>query len=287
MKNQLENDYKTCEKIIRKASKSFYKAFGTLENKEKRQAVYAVYAYCRYSDDIADDLKSKKMLLDLKARLDDFVSYHMADDYIFRTLTDVRSRFYPEQFDFKPYYDMLEGHMMDFNHVRYESITDLYGYCQKVASSVGEMLIYILAPQGDIRRLKKAAYHLGIAMQLTNILRDIGEDYKNGRIYLPRALMKKYGYTTDMLAQGIVNDAFIQIFEDIAEHAYKSYDNAYLYLDAFPIDARKSLHYAMVIYKDIISVCKAASYQVFNKKNRVSDVRKLKLIHEVDRFYES
>lgn len=279
----LQKDYEKCEQIIKEHSKSFYEAFSRLENLNQRNAIYAVYAYCRHSDDIADEIASVDELKRLRAVLDDFVLHNKANDFIFRALADVRAKFYPEDFDFKPYYDMLDGHLMDLNNYKYETLDDLLLYSKRVASSVGHMLIYILAPCGNLDKLKAVANDLGIAMQITNILRDIGEDFNNGRIYLPKDIMDKFGLTVDMIKNKEINDEFINTFNYLANISYDYYLKALNNLDAFPKNSRLILNYALVLYREIIQVCIDANYDVYNKKNYVSSFKKIKLIKEVNK----
>lgn len=279
----LQKDYEKCEQIIKEHSKSFYEAFSRLEDLNQRNAIYAVYAYCRHSDDIADEIASVDELKRLRAVLDDFVLNNKANDFIFRALADVREKFYPEDFDFKPYYDMLDGHLMDLNNYKYETLNDLLLYSKRVASSVGHMLIHILAPNGNLDKLKAVANDLGIAMQITNILRDIGEDFNNGRIYLPKDIMDKFGLTVDMIKNKEINDEFINTFNYLANISYDYYLKALNNLDAFPKNSRLILNYALVLYREIIQVCIDANYDVYNKKNCVSNFKKIKLIKEVNK----
>lgn len=279
----LQKDYEKCEQIIKEHSKSFYEAFSRLEDLNQRNAIYAVYAYCRHSDDIADEIASVDELKRLRAVLDDFVLHNKANDFIFRALADVREKFYPEDFDFKPYYDMLDGHLMDLNNYKYETLNDLLLYSKRVASSVGHMLIHILAPNGNLDKLKAVANDLGIAMQITNILRDIGEDFNNGRIYLPKDIMDKFGLTVDMIKNKEINDEFINTFNYLANISYDYYLKALNNLDAFPKNSRLILNYALVLYREIIQVCIDANYDVYNKKNYVSSFKKIKLIKEVNK----
>ncbi|CCV64630.1 Phytoene synthase (PSY) [Alteracholeplasma palmae J233] len=279
---QIKNDYLKCQEVIKKHSKTFYKAFSQLQDENKRNAVYGVYAFCRYADDLADKMQSKTQLDQLKSELDAFVKDGKMTNYIFRALKDVSEKYYPKTFDYAPFYDMILGQYMDLEETKYETMEDLFVYCQKVASSVGEMLVYILEPKGDMKKLKQVAYDLGIAMQLTNILRDIGEDFLNNRVYLPETLMKKHGLTHEMLANKTINEQFKNTFDELASIAYAYYDKAYQNFDAFNDESRLILTYALVIYREIIAVCKKEKYDVFSQKCYVSNPRKIALIKEVN-----
>ncbi|VEU82264.1 phytoene/squalene synthase family protein [Acholeplasma hippikon] len=277
--SQLRRDYKKCERIIKKNSKTFYKAFSMLTNEDKKNAVYAVYAYCRYADDIIDQSNDLAALNQLKKELDDFVRNEEVNNFIFRALLDVRKKFY-QDFDFKPFYDMLEGQYMDLNFKPINSLEELRNYATKVASSVGMMLTPILAPNGNKEKLDLVSYHLGVGMQITNILRDIGEDYKINRIYLPSDLMSKYNYKISDLAIGLINDDFMNLFNEIAFTAKTHYRIALENMDVFPKEERQILTYALVLYREIIDVIIENGYDVFSRKQSVSEMRKIKLIKE-------
>lgn len=280
---QLEKDYIACEEVIKKASKTFYKAFSQLSDINQRRAIYAVYAYCRYADDVIDEANDLTALENLKNELDLFVKEKKASNYIFRALLDVRDRFYNDSYDFKAYYEMLLGQMMDYNGQTYDTMDQLLDYCMKVASSVGYMLTPILAPGADEHVLNKVSFHLGIAMQITNILRDIGEDYGKNRIYIPTKLFALHNYSKVELGNHVINENFKNLFDELAKLAFNHYDIAFDNLYVFPDETRLPLTYALVLYKEILNVIFENNYDVFSKKNKVSDFRKLKLIKEINK----
>ena len=126
--------------------------------------------------------------------------------------------------DEAPFRDLLQGQEMDIEQQRYETLDELLIYSYHVASTVGLMLLPIIAPRKK-EQLKEAAISLGIAMQLTNILRDIGEDQaERDRIYLPKHVMDQFGYTEQELQEGIVNQAFQHVWEYIAFEAEAYYE---------------------------------------------------------------
>jgi phytoene synthase len=122
------------------------------------------------------------------------------------------------------------------------------------------------------------ADNLGHAMQVTNILRDVGEDLKVGRLYLPQDMMDKHGVTTDDLRHGRVTEGFKALFEELASVAETYYDGALEHLDLFPKDAQKPLGYAIILYRGIIEACRDSAYDVFNRRNHVDDATKKRLI---------
>ena len=147
-----------------------------------------------------------------------------------------------------------------------------------MASTVGLMLTPILAYEKQ-ESLKHFSISLGYAMQITNILRDIGQDAKNGRIYLPKKLMNEANYTYSSLSIGEINDEFIYLFETLAKLAETNFDHALKDTILFPKDARIPLSLAILLYKEIINVVRENEYDVFNKRAIVSELRKKEIIN--------
>lgn len=277
----IKNDYKKAEKVIKKHSKSFYAAFSTISNLDQRNAIYGIYAFCRYADDIVDESKDITKLEELKNQLDLFIQNKETPNYIFRLLKDISCKYYDENFNYEPYYDMIEGQYFDLDFKEIKDLNQLIWYSTKVASSVGYMLMDILAPNIRDDRKGFVAYHLGIGMQITNILRDIGEDLKRNRVYLPKELMDKYHVTMDDLIHRNINDNFINLFEALAKVAFEHYEKALLSIDVYPKETRIPLKLSLYIYREIINECRNNQYQVFQKRNKVSKKRKLEIIREV------
>lgn len=283
-KNQSE-DIKACEKIIKKNSLTFYKAFSKIQDKAKREAVYAVYAFCRYADDLVDEDRDFKGLEQLKLDLDSYVLGQIPNHFMFRALRKTTHSFYHKNYDFKPFYDMIKGQEMDLNFKVFETEKELLEYCYYVAGSVGLMLVPVLSKENQ-HKLIEFAVTLGYAMQITNILRDIGEDYRNNRIYIPKEIMGKANYSLDDLAHGKINDEFIKMFEYLAQKAENYYRRACDDLYMFKDDVRIPLALSIVLYKEIIQICRNENYDVFTKKNYVSDQRKNELIESYMKTYK-
>lgn len=259
----VQQAYEYCRGIIEANSKTFAKAFHHLP-KEKRQAVWAVYAFCRQADDIVDEASESEISLDdFQYLLDQFSKGNLiSEEPLWVALEDTFSK-YP--LDLKYFYDMIQGQRMDLNHREYLTWADVLDYSYHVASTVGLMLLPILAPNRS-RELKESAVKLGYAMQVTNILRDIGEDYVRGRIYIPEDLMKKYGYTEAMLAKGVVNEAFIKVWEDMAEEAEKYYREGLKYMHLYPLASRLPVQAAAHLYERILHSARANNYDVFQQR---------------------
>lgn len=278
LSKQLKSDFNKCELIIKENSKTFYKAFSMLKAKQDRQAIYAIYAYCRVVDDAIDEYKDIDLLNSYESKLMDMIKGDVPTDFIFRSLNEVIKHYYPKAYDFKPYFDLIEGQRRDFLFTQPKTLDDLLKYCYHVAGVVGEMLSYVLAPKSVIGELKLVARNLGEAMQITNILRDIGEDRKRKRIYIPLDVMHQFNYTQKDLELGVVNHGFIQMFEYLANYAHKKYEIALEKLHLFKPDARKPLLLASKMYEEIIPTIRSNNYDVYNIRSVVSDERKKEMV---------
>ena len=144
------------------------------------------------------------------------------------------------------------------------------------------MLLPLLAPRAD--ELTDDAIALGVAMQITNILRDVGEDIDNDRVYLPREVMEQFGYTTEMLQNKELNLAFINLWEHeatIAEEYYEQGMNLIVHMYDY---AKKPLLLSLLFYKEILEAVRLSDYNSLTKRNSVSTKRKLSLLREATSF---
>ncbi|MFD1635989.1 phytoene/squalene synthase family protein [Evansella tamaricis] len=205
-----EEAYERCKEVIDHHSKTFSKAFQYLP-KEKKQAVWAIYAFCRTVDDIIDEGKNpEKEILMFEEKLDIFSQGGIPEQtFLWIALRDTFAKF---NCITKPYYDMVKGQKTDLVKTHYDTYSELQEYCYHVASTVGLMLLPVLAPKKQAT-LRLSAIRLGIAMQITNILRDIGEDYERNRIYIPKEYRQKFGYTDEMMQKREINYQFIKMWE--------------------------------------------------------------------------
>ncbi|KGX91599.1 phytoene synthase [Pontibacillus halophilus JSM 076056 = DSM 19796] len=271
--------YDYCRQIIEKHSKTFSKAFGLLPPKQKR-AVWAIYAYCRRVDDIVDEGENPREELAVFQR--EFELFldggHPSEDPMWVALRDTFQRF---PMDPAPFHEMIEGQRLDIDGHYVETEDDLYDYCYLVASTVGLMLLPVIAP-GKEDQLREGAIHLGIGMQLTNILRDVGEDLERERIYLPRTLLDSCGYTYPELYAHHRTDAFIALWEYLGKQAETSYDRAMETIGEYPVYSRPAVKGAAQLYRAIITTIRNNEYQVFEERNFVSDEDKKQLLQELN-----
>lgn len=272
----LKDDYKYCESIIKENSKTFYKAFSLLK-KEKANAIYSVYAYCRVTDDSIDVYHSPKRLQILEKKLNDFEEGNTPDEPLWRALEDVFERY---KMNIKPFYEMIEGQKMDIKYSQPETQENLLNYCYYVAGTVGKMLLPIIASEKydeiDIDKIK-----LGEAMQITNILRDIGEDFENGRIYIPKKIMAGYNYSENDLKNKVINDNFIKMWEYEAKQAQEMYDDFYNYIDYFDKDSKKPVLASAKLYNAILDAVRKNGYNCLTERNYVKNIEKMKIISKI------
>ena len=186
--------YAHCESLTRTAAGNFYYGIRLLPS-EKRRAMCAVYAFARRVDDIGDgqfDPSEKFELLDAAVRALDGLSTASIDPVIV-ALADSHSRF---ALPIGALEDLIAGVRMDVYGTTYERFDELLVYCRRVAGSIGRLCVAIFGAR-DYERAVGLADDLGVAMQLTNILRDLREDAENGRVYLPREELVRYHLSTD------------------------------------------------------------------------------------------
>lgn len=279
----LNSDYKFCQSVIKKYSKSFYYAFSTLPEDDAR-AVYAVYAYCRMADDAIDEADSKeeamRNLHDLRVQLDEFCKGNIPDTPMWRALNDVRNRY---MLDISMMYTQIEGQESDVHFRQPENFEDLIKYSRKVAGSVGKLLLPIISEDRTPERQKNAE-KLGVAMQITNILRDVGEDIDvHNRVYIPKMVLNRFEYSYEQLKSKELNEAFINIWEHLAGEAETLYDGFCNEIIYYKKEARLPIMLSMSVYREILAEVRKNDYDCFNRRNFVSMKRKTEIKDEVNK----
>ncbi|GAB4289716.1 MAG: presqualene diphosphate synthase HpnD [Ignavibacteriaceae bacterium] len=261
------------KEIARKSKSSFYYAFNLLPT-EKRDAMNTVYAFCRQTDDIIDneiepaEIKFEKLR---KWRIEFEKAFTgNSDYYLLNKLAKIISRFNipPE-----PFFELIRGMEMDLQKNRYKSFEDLQLYCYRVASTVGLMCIEIFGYKHKSTR--DFAVNLGIALQLTNILRDVKKDAENGRIYLPKEDIQQFGYDEDQLMNFVYNDNFKRLMEYEANRAKDYFDKANSFLNKDDKGAMFAARAMQHIYYRMLMKIIDADYDVFNNNIRISKLQKV------------
>jgi phytoene synthase len=292
--------------LIKRHSKSFY--FSTrLLPAGKREGITALYAFCRLTDNLVDeagvagDLSVPPEIARVKARLalDSWAWANSGSDIygsdrrsgtgvpadpipgprsllpglVVLAWADTRNRFGVPQALAD---ELIEGMRMDLVFDRYDTWDDLWLYCYRVASTVGLMSMYITGAES--MRAVPYAVQLGVALQLTNILRDVGEDARAGRVYLPREDMARFGYTEEMLMEGRVNDRFKSLMDFEIARAHALYEAAWPGIAMLPADSRLAVAAAGQVYRAILDKIVAADYDVFNRRAHLTAGEKLRIL---------
>ncbi len=280
MKNsisQLEQAYEICRKETQQWAKTFY--LGTLLlPQEKRKAIWAIYVWCRRTDEIMDSVEAlTKSQNELSDNLDEWeentknVFKGNIKSELDSVLLDTIEK-YPQSI--QPYLDMIDGQRMDLNKFRYKDFDELKLYCYRVAGTVGLMTqnvmgidsAYTSAPWSAMPDPSEAAIALGIANQLTNILRDVGEDRQRGRIYLPQVDIEKFNYSEEELLQGKINKQWKSLMNFQLTRAREWFQKSEDGIRWLSSDARWPVWTSLRLYRGILDSIERLDYDVFNNR---------------------
>ena len=279
--------YEYCRKITAEYAKTFY--LGTLlMPKEKSKAIWAIYAWCRRTDELVDGAKAQytteETLAEWEQQLESVFSGQPIDDTDV-ALADTIKRF---PIDIQPFRDMIAGQGMDLYRSRYQTFEELKLYCYRVAGTVGLMSNAVLGigncnsgvpwetDQGYVPTQEAIA--LGIAMQLTNILRDVGEDAQRGRIYLPLEDLAAFDYTEQDLLAGVNDERWKAIMAFQIKRARKYYQEAEKGIKYLIRDSRLPVWASLMLYQGILDAVERNNYDVFQKRAFVPKGMKLALL---------
>jgi len=264
--------YAHCRRLTRKKAKNFYLAFLFLPW-QKRRSMYAVYAFCRYADDLVDDphIRNRKEMLDQwRHDLETCYSGQPKNHPILIALADTVRQFkIPKRY----FLELIDGMEMDLSVKRYRTFEELYEYAYKAASVVGLISIEIFGYRN--KRARDYARNLGIALQLTNIIRDVKEDAERDRIYLPLEDLERFGLAEEDLLKGNYVASFIRLMEYQAARALYYYQEASRLI---PPEDRTLLATAEImknIYFRILQEIMAQGYDVFRRTVHTSKLTKL------------
>lgn len=259
---------------ITQGSKSnFFFSFSLLP-KEKYDAINTIYAFCRHTDDIVDneldsnDVKFKK-IHEWKNEFEKALNGNSQYQLLNKLNTIIKNFKIPVE----PFFELIKGMEADLQVSRYKDFGTLYQYCFRAAATVGLMCIEVFGYKTENAR--QYAVNLGIAMQLTNILRDIKYDALNGRIYLPEEDLNRFGYNESDLLNFKYNDSFVELMKFECKRARDYFEKAN---DCFHHEDRRLLFPARIMHKiyfNILEKIEKMNYNVFHKKARVSKITKL------------
>jgi phytoene synthase len=279
MAADLKQAYEACKRITKAEAKNFYYAFRTLPA-DKRQAIYAAYAYCRLCDDIADADADEEMpssdketrFAALRADLDSAFAGDLKDPAL-AALADSAERF---GFSRELLLEVLEGVEMDLTKTRFANFSELREYCYKVASAVGLISIEIFGYEDPAAR--QYAVDLGLAMQLTNIIRDVKEDAERGRIYIPLDEMARFNYTEQDLMAGVVDDRFRDLMALQAERARGYFESGTRLVPLLSAEARACTSVLAALYSTILDRIEDSGFDVFKRRVGLSAFEKLMMM---------
>ena len=265
--------YDHCVRIARSRAKNFYWSFLVLP-KHKRLAMCAVYAFMRECDDRSDESGATRASLDnWRAQLDQALSGHLPDHPLWPAFVDTVNRFHIP----RPYLDdMIDGVTSDLAFAQPQTFEQLYQYCYRVAGVVGLTITHIFGFR-DPRALEMAE-KCGIAFQLTNILRDIGEDIGLKRIYLPIDLLAQHQVTPADLASSSVTPALRNLLRDLGARAESYYAKSRPLIEMVDPDSRSSLWALMEIYRRLFHRIQLSDYEVLSSRHRLPTWEKLAIL---------
>lgn len=258
------------EKITRESKSNLALAFVAL-GRERRRDITVFYAFCRVIDDIADapETSPEEKARALAAWRRWLRQSEPKEDPLARDLRAVMAKY---SLTVAMLEEIIDGVEMDLRNVRYETFEELRVYCYRVASAVGLVSIEIFGYRNPACR--DYAIQLGLALQMTNIIRDVGKDLSNGRIYLPREDLARFGYSETDLEQRKQNEAFRSLMQFEAARAEEFFANAAALL---PREDRRSMVAAEImasVYRALLERMKSDGFRVFEKEYRLSKIEK-------------
>lgn len=268
----LEQAYRYCEEITHVHSKTFYMASNLLPQ-AKRKAARALYAFCRVSDDLVDrsDGDIQEQLLSWREKT---ISANIDEaDAVGLAWSDTRHNYkipwrYAEQ--------LIDGVAQDLKQSRYKDFGELTTYCYGVACTVGLMSMHIIGYSGP--EAIPYAIRLGVALQITNILRDVGEDWQIGRLYLPQEELDAFGISEEDIDQARNNSKWKEFMRFQVDRNRKLYQEALPGVALLDQEGRFAIGAAAELYQAILQQIESNDYDVFTRRASLSKMGKLRML---------
>lgn len=280
----LREAYAHCRAITRHHAKTFYLSTRFLPN-EKQRSIFAIYALCRYIDDIVDEtfdvnhkkdinpVEVRRVIDDLCDRLDRAYDSGHAESPILIAFADtLRSYHIPRNLPM----ELIEGVCMDLNQNRFKTFDEIYSYSYKVASVVGLMTSEVFGYSSNLAL--DHAIDLGIAMQLTNILRDISEDLDRNRIYIPLEDLERFGISEDDMFNRVKDQRFYDMMHFQIQRARSYYQSADKGIPMLNADSRLPVYLARMNYSRILDRIEEDVFKVFDERAYLSTSEKLAIL---------
>ncbi len=256
-------DFKHARKLTAFYSRSFYVSASVLP-RDERWATFAVYAFCRYCDNLIDtprERTSEELTEELDVLAQELVTSYRTGESEHPVVRPfiVAARHYSIPIEYP--LDLIKGVQMDITHKHYDTFSELSVFCYRVAAVVGLMMTHVLGYKHD--SAFDYAAQMGMAMQLTNILRDISEDKDRGRVYLPRDEMKKFGVKVEDIMSEYMTPQLRELMKFQIERAYQYYANAQAGVALLPANTQFAIYSASRIYRGILHRIELRDYNPF------------------------
>ncbi|MGB9377458.1 MAG: phytoene/squalene synthase family protein [Mycobacteriales bacterium] len=274
---RLRASYEACRRLNAAHGKTYYLATLLLPV-DKRAYVHALYGFARYADEIVDSLDSTlssgEKSTDLTRWSEDFLA-RRGDDGVLPAIFDTIDRWDLPQAHFQAF---LASMQMDLTRTEYDSYDDLMGYMYGSAAVIGLQMVSVLG-HPDVPRsvVEPYAVDLGVAFQLANFIRDVGEDLHRGRIYLPMEDLARFGVDREHLARGVVDGAVRRLLAFEIARTREIFRSARPGIRLLHPDSRECIHTAFALYGGILDEVERADYQVLDRRVRVGSVRRLRV----------
>jgi len=284
--------YAVCRQTARRSGSNFYPSFLLLP-RLKRRAMDALYAFTRYTDDLIDNPDPvdarREVLVGWRTSLDAALSGHfdptgiwswregrllvddkIPGDVLLPALADTVERFHIPA---EHLLAVVDGVGMDLDGARYETFDELAVYCHRVASAVGLACIHVWGFRGD--EAVEPARKCGLAFQITNILRDLKEDARQGRVYLPREDLRRAGYSVEDLSAGVTDGGFERLMELQVDRARRLYREGAELFDWLEPDGRRIFGMMTAVYHQLLVRIERRPSEVFRRRVRLTPWEKL------------
>jgi len=264
------DDY--CQQKAAASGSSFYYSFLFLEP-HRRQAITALYAFCREVDDVVDECPDPHLAhtklawwrTEVAALFDGRPGHPVTQ----ALATSIKGFAIPQE----QLLEIIDGMEMDLIQASYADFKSLHLYCYRVASIVGLLAAEIFGYTN--RQTLKYAHDLGLAFQLTNIIRDVGEDARRGRIYLPQDELARFGVSENDLLQARYSDNFRQLMEFQIARAVTTYEQAFAQLPSADRKAQRAGLIMAAIYRTLLDEIKRDGCQVLDRRTSLTPLRKI------------
>ena len=272
---RLEAAWAATEEIIRSHSKTFFFATGLLPQAERR-AIRSLYAFCRASDDLVDCADTTQKDLD-RWRAEVNLPSDRQVDPVLISWASVREQY---RIDRQYERELLDGIEMDLNFRAFRTWEELETYCYRVAATVGllSMPVIGLAPRATFEQAASYAIKLGVALQLTNILRDVGEDAGRGRVYFPEEDLRRFGLTHQDILNKVYDQRFVDLMRFEIDRARRLYRESLPGIALLSPSARPAVGAAALLYRAILDEIEKIRYRVHEQRAHTSGGQKMLLL---------